>query len=81
MLEDDIVVVTKQTVATTSDSRHYDESKGKRGRDELDIRDELDPRDTGRTSHHIKVRDRDRATENPRQNNSMECTSPTCWGI
>ena len=34
MLEDDIVTTTKGMVSVTSDSNHYGESKGKRGRDE-----------------------------------------------
>ena len=72
MLEDDIFTTTKRTVATTLDSGHYDESKGKRGRDEQDIKDKLDPKYSGCTTHHIEVGDQDRAVENPRQDNSIE---------
>ena len=72
MLEDDIVTATKRTVATTSDSRHYDKSKGKRGRDEQDRRDKRDPRDLGRTGHHIEVGDPNRAVENLRQDNNTK---------
>ena len=72
MLEDDIVTATKRTVATTSDSRHCDKSKGKRGRDEQDRRDKRDPRDLGRTGHHIEAGDRNRAVENLRQDNNTE---------
>ena len=32
MLEDDIFAITKRTIATTSYSRHYGGSKGKKGR-------------------------------------------------
>ena len=65
MLEDDAVFATKRMVATTLDSLHYGGSKGKRGWEEQDIRDECDPRASGRTSHHIEAGDRDQATKNP----------------
>ena len=77
MLEDDIINATKQMVATTLDSQHYDGSKRKRGQDEQDIRDKRDHRDSRRTNHHIEARDRDRAPENSRQDNSTKHTSPT----
>ena len=72
MLEDDIVTATKQIIANTSDSQHYDGSKGKRGQDEHDRRDKRDPRDSGGTSHHIEARDRDRVVENSRQDNNTK---------
>ena len=42
MLEDDTIVATKRTVASTSDSRHDSRSKGKRGRDGQDMRDKCE---------------------------------------
>ena len=51
MLEDDIVEATKLTVATTSNSRHYGENKGKRGRDDQDRRVKRNSRDPRRTGH------------------------------
>ena len=75
MLEDDIVVATKRTVAATSNSRHYGGSKGKRGRDDQDSKGKHDSRDSRRASHHNEAGGSgDRAVKSPRQDNTTEHT-------
>ena len=67
MLEDDIVVVTKRTVAKASNSRHHSESKGKRGRDDQDKRGKHESRDSRRTSHRNEAGESgEQVTENLR---------------
>ena len=68
MLEDDRVVVTKQTVSITSNAKQYDESKGKRGRDDQNKRGKRDSIYTRRIGHRNEAKGSgDRAAENPRQ--------------
>ena len=64
MLEDNIVVATKQTIAVTLDSKHYGENKGKMGRDDQDKRGKRDSRDLRRTNE--AGGSGDRVAENPR---------------
>ena len=73
MLRDDIVASTKRTVAITLDTRQYGGSKEKRGRDDQDRRVKRGSRDTRRTGHRNEAKGlRDRAVENPRQDDSTE---------
>ena len=68
-----MIAAAKQTVATTSKSRHYDRSKGKRGRDDQDKRGKHEFRDSRCAIHHdVSKRMGERVDENPRWDSSTE---------
>ena len=78
MLKVDMVAATKQTVATTSESRHYGESKGKRGQEGQDRRGTHESRELRRISHHSVFRRTGKlADENSRRESDTEHTKFT----
>ena len=77
MLENDIVTATKQTVTSTSDSRQYDGSKGKRGCDNQDMRGKRDSSDSRRISRNDETDPSGYRATNKREHRPDKVHCPT----
>ena len=75
MLEEDVVTVTKRTVASTSDSQSYGGNKEKQGQGDQDRRGKHDSSDSSHTDLHNEIDSSGgQAAKNQTRDNNTEQT-------